>query len=39
MQPETENGYGQVDDARVWDIVQNDLPKTLAEIERLLAER
>ncbi|RIJ98643.1 MAG: hypothetical protein DCC46_11395 [Armatimonadetes bacterium] len=30
------HGYAQVDDARAWDIVENDLPKTLGEIERLL---
>lgn len=33
------HGYGQVDDARVWDMIENDLPKTLAEVDRLLAER
>ncbi|MGQ9657649.1 MAG: HepT-like ribonuclease domain-containing protein [Fimbriimonadales bacterium] len=33
------HGYGQVDDARVWDMIENDLPETLAEIEHLLAER
>jgi len=30
------HGYAQVDDARAWDIVENDLPKTLREIEGLL---
>lgn len=30
------HGYAQVDDARAWDIVENDLPRTLVEIERLL---
>lgn len=33
------HGYGQVDDARVWDMIENDLPKTVAEIEHLLAGR
>lgn len=33
------HGYGQVDDSRVWDMIENDVPKTMAEIEHLLAER
>lgn len=30
------HGYGQVDHARAWDIVENELPPTIREIERLI---
>ncbi|GIV02820.1 MAG: hypothetical protein KatS3mg015_1650 [Fimbriimonadales bacterium] len=32
------HGYGQVDDGRVWDIVENSLPQTLSCIEEMLNE-
>lgn len=32
------HGYDSVDDAIVWDVVRQKLPKLHAEVERLLAE-
>ena len=30
------HGYGQVDDAKTWDIVQSEVPVLLAELDELL---
>lgn len=31
------HGYAQIDDARVWDILQNDLQTTIEDVNKLLA--
>ena len=32
------HGYAELDDARVWDVVQNHLPSLQAVLERMLAD-